>query len=117
MNKMQLINFRELIGLNKTDMAHYLGVPLNTYLQWERGDRELSSAPKRLIEVLNQVKELCPELHQNLINKKDIELPKISSSQRISINLIGDNGDSMSLTLKEAKDLYGQLQVIFESNN
>ena len=117
MNKEQLIFFRTLIGLNKTDMANYLGVPVNTYLQWERGDRKPTSAAKRLIEVLNQVKELCPELHQKLIIKKDIKLPIRTPSQRVSINLVTDDGKSTSLNLKEARDLYHHLQVIFESNN
>lgn len=69
MNKEQLTNWRESIELNKTQMARYLGVPVNTYLQWERGDREMTAAPIRLISVLSQVEMLCPDVHNILINQ------------------------------------------------
>ena len=69
MTKEQLMDWRLTIELNKTQMARYLGVPLNTYLQWERGDRELSSAPQRLVSVLSQVEMLCPDVHKILINQ------------------------------------------------
>lgn len=69
MNNEQLKNWRESIELNKTQMARYLGVPLNTYLQWERGDRDMKSAPRRLVSVLSQVEMLCPDVHKILINQ------------------------------------------------
>ena len=69
MNNKQLTNWRESIELNKTQMARYLGVPLNTYLQWERGDRDMKAAPQRLVSVLSQVEMLCPDVHKVLINQ------------------------------------------------
>ena len=43
---------REILGLNQTEMAKALGVARNTWLKWERGERDITAAPSRLLKTL-----------------------------------------------------------------
>lgn len=52
----ELTEKRLKLGLNKVQMARLMGVPYVTWEKWESGERNMSKAPLRLldmIEVLN----------------------------------------------------------------
>lgn len=43
---------REALGLNQTQMSKAMGVSRSTWLHWERGERDISAAPARLLKTL-----------------------------------------------------------------
>lgn len=53
-------------GWTLAQMADYLGVPLGTYLNWERGRRKPPPMVTRLLQVLNIIEMLAPEIHAAL---------------------------------------------------
>lgn len=56
------------LKLSSHAMAHYLGVPFNTYHKWSVGERSLDAAPRRLLEVLAMIETQAPALHDSLID-------------------------------------------------
>jgi hypothetical protein len=56
------------LKLSSHAMAHYLGVPFNTYHKWAVGERSLDAAPRRLLEVLAMIETQAPALHTSLID-------------------------------------------------
>jgi len=43
---------RLTLGLNQTEMAKAMGVARSTWLNWERGERDITAAPARLLKTL-----------------------------------------------------------------
>ena len=43
---------RITLGLNQTEMAKAMGVSRSTWLHWERGERDITAAPARLLKTL-----------------------------------------------------------------
>lgn len=64
----QLITWRATLGLSVNGMAAYLGVPVNTYTKWEKGERQPPAAARKLFDVLRLVQILAPQVHDQLIN-------------------------------------------------
>ncbi len=54
---------RLTLGLNQSGMAGVMGVHRNTWVKWERGEREITAAPARLLETLLWLKS------KNLLTK------------------------------------------------
>lgn len=65
----ELYNYREKLQLSKSQMARLLGVPRMTYVKWESGDRRLTAAPKRLIQVLHVVEIMTPLIFESMVNE------------------------------------------------
>lgn len=64
----QLISWRNSLGLSTNGMAAYLGVPIQTYSKWEKGERQPPAAARKLFDVLRLVQILAPQVHDQLIN-------------------------------------------------
>lgn len=64
----QLTTWRATLGLSVNGMAAYLGVPVNTYTKWEKGERQPPAAARKLFDVLRLVQVLAPQVHDQLIN-------------------------------------------------
>lgn len=61
---------KDRLHLSNSEMARYLGVPLNTYHQWLNGSRNPGSSTVKLLEVLEIVEQWDPKLHELLVPKK-----------------------------------------------
>ena len=77
----ELKQWRQRLSLGEVGMAAYLGVPRQTYIKWENGQRNPDSSTRRLFEVLRrlEIEGLCHELHAELLDTakgRDAELPK-----------------------------------------
>lgn len=57
-----LADWQKRLGLSDQGMATYLGVPVVTFQQWIRGQRTPNSSARRLIEVLQAVESIAPDL-------------------------------------------------------
>jgi DNA-binding transcriptional regulator YiaG len=68
--KTKLKEMSERLNLTDKQMAKYIGVPLNTYLKWVKGEREPNTSAIRLIEVLEMIELFCPNLTKILINQE-----------------------------------------------
>ncbi|MFA5187003.1 MAG: hypothetical protein WC551_11025 [Patescibacteria group bacterium] len=58
------------LSLTDRDMAEYLGVPLQTWQHWRRGDREPARVAVRLVTVLGVVEALAPDVHAALLPRE-----------------------------------------------
>ena len=54
-------------GLSKTGLADYLGVPDQTVFKWITGERQPSAAVIRLIDVLEMIEMLAPDIHNSIV--------------------------------------------------
>lgn len=63
----RMTDARARLGLTPTRMAQYLGVPVFTYLKWERGQRAPNASALRLLDVLEMVEAHAPKLHAQLL--------------------------------------------------
>ena len=54
-------------GLSDAAMAAYLGVPVQTWRHWRRGDRAPARVAVRLVEVLGLIEALAPGVHAALL--------------------------------------------------
>lgn len=64
----QLTTWRASLELSVNGMSAYLGVPVNTYTKWEKGERQPPAAARKLFDVLRLVQVLAPQVHEQLIN-------------------------------------------------
>jgi DNA-binding transcriptional regulator YiaG len=48
-------------------MARYLGVPVSTWRNWACGHREPGAVTTRLLDVLDAVECLAPDMHKHLL--------------------------------------------------
>ena len=67
----QLKQWRQRLSLGEVGMAAYLGVPRQTYIKWENGQRNPDSSTRRLFEVLQMIEELrdstCAQVHEGML--------------------------------------------------
>ena len=54
-------------GLSKKGLADYLGVPEQTCFKWITGERLPSAAVIRLIDVLEMIEMLAPDIHNSIM--------------------------------------------------
>lgn len=59
----ELKQWRQRLSLGEVGMAAYLGVPRQTYIKWENGQRSPDSSTRRLFEVLQDVQRHSVSLH------------------------------------------------------
>jgi len=58
-------------GLTPAGLANLLGVPVNTYVKWLKGERRPDAAALRLIEVIETLQALAPDLLAALAHQSD----------------------------------------------
>jgi DNA-binding transcriptional regulator YiaG len=63
----RLLATQTRLGLTDASMARYLGVPLSTWRNWACGHREPGAVTARLLDVLDAVECLAPEMHKHLL--------------------------------------------------
>ena len=66
MTNHELKDWRQDKELTMDEMAKYVGVPPNTWRNWERGDRALGAPAARLIKLTMIVETVCPAIILNL---------------------------------------------------
>ena len=69
MTPTELKHWQSGLGLSDLAMAHYLGIPLPTWMKWINGTRGLDAAPRRLIHILQVIQTDSPDLHGRLIRE------------------------------------------------
>ena len=57
---------RERLGLKQSDMARLMGVHRQTYVSWERGEKQMSAAPARLLEMIEDLSAKHPNIFEQL---------------------------------------------------
>lgn len=58
--------WRRRLKKSQREMAHYLGTPVQTYIQWESGRREVPTVAHRLFHVLRGIEREAPKYHRAL---------------------------------------------------
>lgn len=61
---------KDRLGLTFTELSEYWGVPVPTIVKWKNGSRYPSSATLRLIEVLQMIETLAPDIHRAMVPTK-----------------------------------------------
>jgi len=56
-------------GISKIGLSEYLGVPEQTCFKWITGERQPSAAVIRLIDVLETLEMLAPDVHDAIMKK------------------------------------------------
>lgn len=62
-----LKKWRDRLNLSSQGMAQYVGVPHNTWIKWERGQRNPPASALALFQVLMMAETLAPALHEALL--------------------------------------------------
>ena len=57
--------------ITPSELARYLGVPMNTLTHWLRGERMPGAASLRLLELLELVEIVAPQVHDRLIGREE----------------------------------------------
>ncbi len=65
MTPRQLTNARKKLGLRPTEMARAMGVPYDTYKDWQSGRRSMPSVAIRCVELLLRHPETADGLAEN----------------------------------------------------
>ena len=65
MTPRQLTTARKKLGLSPTEMARAIGVPYDTYKDWQSGRRSMSALAVRCVELLLRHPETADELAEN----------------------------------------------------
>jgi DNA-binding transcriptional regulator YiaG len=63
----RLLATQTRLGLTDASMARYLGVPVSTWRNWACGHREPGAVTARLLDVLDAVECLAPDMHKHLL--------------------------------------------------
>jgi len=63
----RLLATQTRLGLTDASMARYLGVPVSTWRNWACGHREPGAVTARLLDVLDAVECLVPDMHKHLL--------------------------------------------------
>lgn len=58
------------LNLTMPQMSEYWGVPVPTLKKWRQGTRYPTSAALRLIEVLQMIETLAPDIHRAMVPTK-----------------------------------------------
>jgi DNA-binding transcriptional regulator YiaG len=64
-----LKKWRSRLNLTPEGMSNYLGIPVHTFIKWEKGERKPPSAAIALFQVLQMAETLAPALHEALLPK------------------------------------------------
>jgi DNA-binding transcriptional regulator YiaG len=65
-----LKKWRDRLNLSPQGMADYLGVPVHTFLKWQKSERKPPAAALALFQILQMAETLAPALHEALMPKK-----------------------------------------------
>lgn len=65
-----LKKWRDRLNLSSQGMSQYLGVPHNTWIKWEKGERNPPASALALFQVLMMAETLAPALHEALMPGK-----------------------------------------------
>ena len=76
MTPIELKHWQAGLGLSDLAMAHYLGIPLPTWVKWTNGTRSPDAAPRRLIQILQVIQADSPALHDRLIRESRQSAPE-----------------------------------------
>ena len=57
-----LKHWRESLEFDIDQMSRFLGIPRNTYRNWEKGIRQPGAAGESLIELLAMMEVICPDV-------------------------------------------------------
>jgi hypothetical protein len=76
----RLTTWQHRTGLTADGLAHRIGVPIHTYRKWANGTRRLDAASARLLDVLEALETLAPELADALTPPKPPAKPRTRSS-------------------------------------
>ena len=57
-------------GLTSAELARYLGVPLPTLIKWLQEDREPPAVAVRLLEIMEMIARVAPDIHAMLLKKR-----------------------------------------------
>jgi DNA-binding transcriptional regulator YiaG len=63
----RLLATQTRLGLTDASMARYLGIPVSTWRNWACGHREPGAVTARLLDVLDAVECLAPDMHKHLL--------------------------------------------------
>ncbi len=58
------------LNLTNKQAAAYLGVPLHTLRKWTTGERIPNSSALRLIDVMDTLQTLCPNVHDYFLKSE-----------------------------------------------
>lgn len=72
----RMLETMQRLGFNHHQAAAYLGVHVTTYTKWLNGERQPGAAIERLIDVLNMLEALSPELHSSLVPALGAQKPR-----------------------------------------
>lgn len=65
----QLEQMLKRLNLTEDQGASYLGVSVHTFKKWLTGQRKPNASAVRLVEVLQTIEILAPELNNNFLSK------------------------------------------------
>ena len=65
----QLERMLTRLTLNEEQCAEYLGVSIHTFKKWLTGQRKPNASAIRLVEVLQTIETLAPDLNNNFLPK------------------------------------------------
>jgi DNA-binding transcriptional regulator YiaG len=65
-----LKKWRNRLNLSPEGMSQYMGVPVHTWIKWEKGERKPPASALALFQVLQMAETLAPALHEALMPKK-----------------------------------------------
>ena len=65
----QLEQMLARLNLSEEQGAEYLGVSIHTFKKWLTGQRKPSASAIRLVEVLQTIEVLAPDLNNNFLPK------------------------------------------------
>lgn len=66
-NPVELKRYRTRLDLTLIQMAHFVGVPMRTWSNWEsdgKNHRNMPTAATSLIELLQMIEVMAPNVHQ-----------------------------------------------------
>lgn len=65
-----LKKWRERLNLSPQGMSEYLGIPIHTYIKWEKSERKPPSVALHVFQILQMAETLAPALHEALLPNK-----------------------------------------------
>lgn len=69
MTKEQLKEWRVTLGLSQKQMATYVGIPWQTWRNWEQGTRSLNATAVSLVSLMRVVETMEPDLLESRLEK------------------------------------------------
>lgn len=69
LNHTELNDWRVRLGLNRDQMARFVGMPSGTYANYERGDNRIPAIVESMVTLLQQLEVMYPDLIQNRVEQ------------------------------------------------